>query len=148
MTFSDSKSHTNPLFIDLKLLKVRDIIKSQHLKLVYELFKNVLPDYLHSLFDLSRDIHDLHGLFDLSRDIHTTNLELKSAQKYLLYIPSIKTVTYGNKSIKYHCAELGNGTLSRVVLQLMGILNIMCYMLIRFLMFHNLYIYLYNYSLN
>ena len=64
---------------------------------MYELFNNVLPD-------------DLHSLFDLSRDIHTTNLELKSAQKYLLYIPSIKTVTYGNKSTKYHCAELWNSS--------------------------------------
>ena len=40
MTFSDFNSHTNPLFIDLKLLKVRDVIKSQQLKLVYELFDN------------------------------------------------------------------------------------------------------------
>ena len=30
MTFSDFNSHTNPLFIDFKLLKVRDIIKSQY----------------------------------------------------------------------------------------------------------------------
>ena len=34
MTFSDFNSHTNPLSIDLKLLKVRDIFKSQQLKLV------------------------------------------------------------------------------------------------------------------
>ena len=45
--------------------------------------------------------------------IHTTNLELKSAWTYLLYIPSIKTVTYGNKSIKYHCAELWNSTFKK-----------------------------------
>ena len=38
MTFSDFNSHTNHLFIDLKLLKVRDIIKSQQLKLVYEFY--------------------------------------------------------------------------------------------------------------
>ena len=53
MTFSGFNSHTNPLFIDLKLLKVRDIIKSQQLKIMYELFSNVL----HSSFDLNRDIH-------------------------------------------------------------------------------------------
>ena len=139
MTFSDFNSHTNPLFIDLKLLKVRDIIKSQQLKLVSELFINVLPD-------------DLHSLFDLSRDIHTTNLELKSAQKYLLYILSIKTVTCANKSIKYHCAELWNSTfrngtaidedIKNNVLHVNQILNVSQFK--RILKKH----FLYNYSLN
>ena len=32
LTFSDFNSHTNPLFIELELLKVRDIIKSHQLK--------------------------------------------------------------------------------------------------------------------
>jgi hypothetical protein len=97
MTFSDFNSHSNPLFIDLKLLKVRDIIKSQQLKLVYEFYNNVLPT-------------DLQNLFSSSSDIHSTNLKLKSVYKKLLFIPRIKTVTYGNKSIKYHCAELWNNT--------------------------------------
>ena len=97
MTFADFNSHTNPLFIDLNLLKVRDIIKSQQLKLVYDLYNNVFPD-------------DLHNLFDFSRNIHTTNLELNSARKNLLHIPSVKNPTYDKKSIKYHCAELWNGT--------------------------------------
>ena len=39
MIFSDFDSHTNPLFLQLKLLKVRDIIKQQQLKLVYEFYK-------------------------------------------------------------------------------------------------------------
>ena len=34
MTFSDFNRPTNQLFIDLKLLKVWDVIKSQQLKLV------------------------------------------------------------------------------------------------------------------
>ena len=62
MTFSDFNSHTNHLFIDLKLLKVRDIIKSQQLKLVYDFYNNVLPT-------------DLQNLFIFSSDIHTTNLQ-------------------------------------------------------------------------
>ena len=62
MTFSDFNSHTNQLFIDLKLLKVRDIIKSQQLKLVYDFYNNVLPT-------------DLQNLFTFSSDIHTTNLQ-------------------------------------------------------------------------
>ena len=95
MTFSDFNSHTTPLFIDLKLLKIRDIIKLQQLKLVYEFCKDVLPD-------------DLQNLFKFSSDVHSTNLTLNSVYKKLLHIPNIKTVTYGNKSIKYHCAVLWN----------------------------------------
>ena len=34
MTSSDFNSHTNQLFIDLKLLKVNEIISSQQLKLI------------------------------------------------------------------------------------------------------------------
>ena len=95
LTFSDFNSHTNQLFIDLGLLKVRDIIESQQLKLVYEFYDNLLPT-------------DLQTLFTFSSDIHTTNFVLNSARKNFVHIPSINTVTYGNKSIKYHCAELWN----------------------------------------
>ena len=40
MTFSDFHCHTNPIFLEPKLLKVREIIKSQQLKLSYEFYKN------------------------------------------------------------------------------------------------------------
>ena len=56
MTFSDFNSHTNPLFLQLKLLKVCDIIKQQQLKLVYEFYKNLLPTDLQSIFELNSDI--------------------------------------------------------------------------------------------
>ena len=97
MTFSDFNSHTNPLFIDLKLIKVTDVIKLHQLKLVYEFCKQTIPT-------------DLQNLFTFSSDIHTTNLVLNSAHKNFIHIPSIKTVTYGNKSIKFHCAKLWNDT--------------------------------------
>ena len=95
MTFSDFNSHTNNLFIDLKLLKVRDIIKSQQLKLVYEFYNNLLPTDLQSLFDYDNEVH---------------NYPTTSASKHLLHIPRIYTTTYGNKSIKYHCPILWNAT--------------------------------------
>ena len=95
MTFSDFNSHTNPLFIDLKLLKVRDIIKSRRLKLVYEFYKNILPIELHSLLEFNTDVHD-----------YQTN----SVFKQLLHIPSFYTTTYGIKSIKYHCPIVWKAT--------------------------------------
>ena len=77
------------------MLKVRDIIKSQQLKLVYEFYKNMLPIDLLSLFELDSDFH---------------NYQTISSSKHLLHIPEIHTVTYGNKSIKYHCPIVWNST--------------------------------------
>ena len=95
MTFSENNSHTNPLFIDLKMLKIRDIIKSQQLKLVYEFYKNLLPFNLQNLFIFDNDVH---------------NYQTNSASKHLLHIPRIFTATYGTKSIKYQCPILWNST--------------------------------------
>ena len=53
---------------------------------------------------------DLTSLFSLSSEVHTTNLDLISARKNLLHISKINTKTYGNKSIKHHCASLWNET--------------------------------------
>ena len=96
MTFSDFRSHTNPLFINLKLLKVRDVIKLYQLNIVYEFYSKVLPC-------------DLQNIFTFSSDIHTTHI-LNNSRKNLLHIPTTETVTYGNKSIKHHCAKLWNTT--------------------------------------
>ena len=43
LTFSDFDCHANPLFIDLKILKVHDVIKLQQLKLAYEYCNNLIP---------------------------------------------------------------------------------------------------------
>ena len=97
LKFAPYNSHANSLFIDLKLLKVRDVINVQQLKLAYDYFTNNLPI-------------DLTNLFTLSSEIHTTDLLLNSSRKNLFHISKINTVTYGNKSIKPHCATLWNET--------------------------------------
>ena len=102
ITFSDFNSHTNPLFMNLKLLKVKDLIKLHQLKLVFEFYEQVIPT-------------DLQNLFTFSRDMHTTNLVLRSARKNFLYIPAIKTSTYGYRSMKFHCAKLWNDTFKKSI---------------------------------
>ena len=94
LTFSPFNSHTNELFRDLKILKVRDVIKLYQLKLVYDFLNNRLPS-------------DLMSLFRRSSDVHQTQV-LNSSVNNHLYIPRIRTSTYGNKSIRYHCAKLWN----------------------------------------
>ena len=95
MTFAPYISNVDQSFLDLKLLKVREVIKMQQLKVSYDFQDKSLPD-------------DLMDLFRLSTNVHTTNQTLNSALNNLIHIPKIKTVTYGNNSIRYHCAKLWN----------------------------------------
>ena len=102
ITFSDFNSHANPLFIDLKILKVHDVIKLQQLKLAYEYCNNLIP-------------YDLRNFFNCSSEIHTTNLTLRSIHKHCLIIPPIKTVHSGNKSLKFQCASLWNHFMTKSI---------------------------------
>ena len=95
MTFAPYISNVDQSFIDLKMLKIRDVIKLQQLKVVYDFQDKILPD-------------NLMDLFRLSSNIHTTNLTLNSALNNLIDIPKIKTVSHGIHSIRYHCAKLWN----------------------------------------
>ena len=95
ITFSDFRSSANPLFISLGLLKVRDIIKYQQLKIVYEYFEKLLPD-------------DICQLFTQSNEILTTNMQVRSSRKNCLSIPPIKTEHSGRKSLRFQCASQWN----------------------------------------
>ena len=64
------------------------------LRVSFDFLNNLLPSDLMSLFQRSSDVHP--------------NLDLNSSINNLLYIPHINRTTYGNKSIKYHCAKLWN----------------------------------------
>ena len=95
MTFAPYDSNTDQSYIDLGLLKVREVIKLNQLKIVYDFYDKKLPQ-------------DLMSLFILSNNVHTTNLTLNSAINNLIHIPSFDTIKYGQNSIKYHCAKLWN----------------------------------------
>ena len=97
MTFAPFRADANPIFQQLKLLKIEDIIKCEQLKLVNDFYCNRLPI-------------SLTTLFQLSKDVHTADHTLNSIYYNLLHIPSFNTVTYGKKSLKYHCAKLWNNT--------------------------------------
>ena len=94
MTFSDFTAHTNDIFKELNIIKVKDVIKMHQLRVSFDFLNNLLPSDLMSLFQRSSDVHP--------------NLDLNSSVNNLLYIPQVITTTYGIKSIKYHCAKLWN----------------------------------------
>ena len=96
LTFSDFDSHANPLFIELKILKVHDVIKLQQLKLTYEYNNNLIPQDLRTFFKSSFETHALYLT------------SLNSVLKNCLAIPLVKTVHSGNKSLKFQCPTLWN----------------------------------------
>ena len=104
MTFAPYNSHSNEIFIDLGLLKVRDLISSSQLKLVYDFHNFQLPS-------------DLMTLFKLSSDVHTTHRELNSTVNRLLHIPNAKTTSYGLKSLRYQCPKLWNEVFKKGLIQ-------------------------------
>ena len=94
LTFAPFNSHTDEIFEDLKILKVRDVIKMHQLRLVFDFLHGRLPSDLISLFRLSSDVHQ--------------NQVLTSSVNSLLYVPAVGTTTYGVDSIRYHCPKLWN----------------------------------------
>ena len=48
------------------------------------------------------------SLLSFSSDIHSVPRELNSSVNKLIYVPRVKTTTYGIDSIRYHCATLWN----------------------------------------
>lgn len=93
MTFSPYDAHTNPLFSNLKILKIEDIFKYQTLKLLHEYSSSKLPQALMKLFKPVKDTHQR---------------ETRSNTKNLLYVPSIDTVRFGVNSISYNGPKLWN----------------------------------------
>ena len=66
VTSSRYNAHTGPLFINMKLLKVKDIHKLSQLNFVYKLFHLELPDYFNTM--LTRKPIDIHDHSTRKRD--------------------------------------------------------------------------------
>ena len=79
ITFSFYKDHSNPLFKDLKLLKLRDVLESEIIKFFYKYSRNELPKSVCSIFNLVHEVYTLNTCNNL-----------------LIYIPRLSTSRYGN----------------------------------------------------
>ena len=93
INFAAFNSHTNSLFYKDKILKFEDIIKLEQMKIIFEYKTNCLPSDLISLFLENKDIN-----------CHAT----RNVSKGGIFIPQIRTKTFGNKSLKYSEAVLWN----------------------------------------
>ena len=72
MNFKPYNDHTNSLFASNKIIKLYDVIKIEKINLAFQFKLDLLPNGLKSLF-------------------HPTGI----------LVPSIKTLSYGERSIKY-----------------------------------------------
>ena len=58
MTNSRYYAHTEPVFKQLHLLKVKDIFDVQYLKFWYKFVNNELPNYCRNMFTYNHELHD------------------------------------------------------------------------------------------
>ena len=77
--------HTDPLFISLNILKIRDILTSQVLKLVFQFYNDKLPSELQTLFVKNELVHSFN-----------------TRSSNLLHVPRVNTNHYGISSLKYN----------------------------------------------
>ena len=86
ITFSHPRSHSEPIFKYLNLLKFTDVINLQILTFVYQWFHELTPDNFSDYFELVSDKHFF---------------QTRQAQNANLYIKSVNTTQYGLRSIQY-----------------------------------------------
>ena len=88
ITRSHYLSHTDPIFLHLKLLKVIDLYKLFQLKFYFNLTNQLLPQYFYS-FDFKRN-HDIHLHNTRQRhNLHITRVKHEFAKRCIRYqLPS------------------------------------------------------------
>lgn len=93
ISLSKYNAHTEPIFKDLNLLKVTDILKLQELKFYYKFINNKLPSYLQTLpFYSNTETHD-----------HYTRTQDDIHQPFAKH-------DYAKKCIRYDLPKIINGT--------------------------------------
>ena len=86
MTFSRYDSPSNPIFADLKLFKLFDLVKFFNIILIHNILNNKLPSDVQSVFSLTA-----YNRSNITRGPPVGTLK----------VPYVKTNTYGNFSVRY-----------------------------------------------
>ena len=97
LNFSHYNSHTNNLFKDCKILKIDDIIKNEQIKFAFQFINNSLPIDLNSLLQ-----------------INVNRYNTRNMSKGGLVIPKIKTLAYGERSLRYSIPKNWNEFLKQI----------------------------------
>jgi len=92
ITFSDYRGHTNPLFNNLKILKINDLVKFQTCMFMHDYYHNNLPD----VFKM---------FFTHVSTRHRYNTRFSGKENYCF--PAVKT-NYGKFNVRFAGAALWN----------------------------------------
>ena len=93
ITFNDSFSPSEPLFLKLGLLKLDDIFKLQLASFVYACINRLAPPVFDNYFNYISNIHD-HNTRQAARDD--------------IFIERRNTMQYGIKTVRYAGTQLWN----------------------------------------
>ena len=93
ISFSEPKSHSEPLFKSLNLLKLNDVIESQILSFVYQWSHGLLPPCFSKYFNFTSSVH---------------SYATRQSCKRNLYVASVNTTQYGLRSLKFTGPRLWN----------------------------------------
>ena len=92
MTFSHKDAPTNPLFKDLQILQLNDIIKTNNVIFVHKTINGLSPSH----FD---DFYELHT------PIHRYNTVNNPNSLYSIPAGSVSLSNIENNTLKYKCAQ-------------------------------------------
>ena len=93
MSFSERNAHSNPIFLDLKILKFFDHVKLCNIIFLHRLLCNKLPLVFNDTFDIK---------------FKANNLRPSRFKPGLLHLPKTNTVTFGTYSICYQAVSFWN----------------------------------------
>ena len=93
INFATFNQHTNPLFLDDRIIKFPDVIKLNQLMLVQQFNNKTLPHELENLMEHIANIHN-----------HCTHSSSNSG----LFIPQISSTNFGSYSLKYMAPYVWN----------------------------------------
>ena len=93
ISFSEPKSHSEPLFKSLNLLKLNDLIEFQILSFIYQWSHKLLPPCFSEYFKFTSSVHS-----------HST----RQSCNRNLYVASVNTAQYGLRSLKFAGPRLWN----------------------------------------
>ena len=102
MSFAHFQEHCSPLFKELKLLKLNDIIKQTNILFTHNAINGNTPDIFKDYFTFN-EVDHLHDTVNNLNSVY-------SIPKGSLQLPNFKT-NAGKSSIKYICSSTWNHAL-------------------------------------
>ena len=80
-SFSEPKSHSEPLFKSLNLLKLKDVSESQILSFVYQWSRRLLPSCFSEYFKFTSSVHSYSTRQSCNRNFYVTSVNTLTLPK-------------------------------------------------------------------